>query len=349
MPNRNAPPLARFRLSYFDGAAWQSIGDSNWRLDALRGSSLFGSTFTLQQLLNQYQGYEMCLAIFGADETGNIQFDPGVFAPADLTANDIEYIQWTNGGRRTPNLAVDTTLRVELFHEKSSNIGVRYRNYGTAQRIPLPPLSEACDTRANAYITMRSLVPSADAPVILSNGGLLWKLYREGSLVARGVVPLSGALPPWIQSDDNGSVSFPLMTMLANCGYVANVSDLGDTDANGFKIDNQSLNLNTYMNLRPSTCAVANDFSDVIYRLGDEGDPPIPESPNVPTPRRREIHYTLTAQTVVLYEYMDPYNPGATLQDLVIDATPATNNFSIYVRSVEEQLRDEAAIREYGE
>jgi len=36
------------------------------------------------------------------------------------------------------------------------------------------------------------------------------------------------------------------------------------------------------------------------------------------------------------------------VEDVVIDATPATNNFSIYVREVEEQLRDETPVREFG-
>jgi len=303
-------------------------------------------------LLNQYQGSMMCLALWGADETGNVQYDPGVYSSiADLDAAGVDYHQWMNGERRTPNLAVDTTLRMELFHQKY-NIGGRYRNYGAAQRIPLPPLAEACDTRVNASIAMKALVPTADASVAISNGAVLWKLYKEGALVARGTAPIAF----------DGTTGFDsLMEQLELCTPVASVADLGDYNPDTtFKINlGQRLQWDSFIAYPPVAAdyAIPPYANDEVmdcpslgvfdFRLGDEGRQPPRANPNMPSQRRREVHYTFTAQTVVLYRYIDPAT-GTSVEDVVIDATPATNNFSIYVREVEEQLRDETPVREFG-
>jgi len=84
----------------------------------------------------------------------------------------------------------------------------------------------------------------------------------------------------------------------------------------------------------PVACPVS-DPNDFDWRLGDEGVPPDPADPNAATARRRQVNYVLTAQTVI--------NNGQ-----FIDTTPATARFSVYVREVEEEVRDEIPIREFG-
>lgn len=358
-------PLARFMLFRVNAPMMSEptnldtlvyVDETAWRMDTLRGSSLFSSGASLRQLLDRFQGSWMCLAVFGADETGNIQYDapggyPNLGALRGVSpAAEVNTLVWMNGERRTPNLAVDTTLRLELFHQKY-NITGRYRNYGAAQRIPLPPLAEACDTRVNADVAMKALVPTADAPVAISNGGILWKLYKEGALVARGTAPMAV----------DGTTGFNLMDQLELCTPVGTVADLGDYNPDTtFKINlGQRLPWDSFIAYPPfaadyttppyaideiKACASLGAFD---FRLGDEGRQPPRANPNMPSFRRREIQYTFTAQTVVLYQYIDPAT-GTQLEDLVIDATPATNNFSIYVREVEEQLRDETPVREFG-
>lgn len=348
-------PLAKFMLFTADSPIEPAnlialVGTSSYRMDTLRGSSMFGS-FSLRQLLDQYQGTPMCLVILGADETGNVQHDLGAYGTTvDLYTAGVDFELWMNGERRTPNLAVDTTLRMELFHQKY-NITGRYRNYGAAQRIPLPPLAEACDTRVNADVAMKALVPTADAPVAISNGGILWKLYKEGALVARGTAPMAV----------DGTTGFNLMDQLELCTPVGTVADLGDYNPDTtFKINlGQRLPWDSFIAYPPVAAdyAIPPYANDEImdcpslgvfdFRLGDEGRQPPRANPNMPSQRRREVQYTFTAQTVVLYRYIDPAT-GTSVEDVVIDATPATNNFSIYVREVEEQLRDETPVREFG-
>jgi len=84
-------------------------------------------------------------------------------------------------------------------------------------------------------------------------------------------------------------------------------------------------------------CPVPALGADIEFyrRLGDEGNPPNPNNPNWPSERRREVYYTLTAQTI-----MDGTGE--------IDLTPASAGFSIYVREAEAVIRDETPVREFS-
>ena len=320
-------PLANFRLYEMDqdGELLGVIAESGWRADALRGTSPFGGS-TLQTILNQRQGQWLCLTIRGADETGNIQYysSSNIF---DLELNEVDFIYWQQQGPGA-NPALDTSIRLELYHERYGQEGVRYRDYGAATRVPLPPLDEACDTRVNGDVVMRAFFPTADQRVANAYyKGIVWKFYKEGVLVARGVADI----------DDYGVASASTMNMLMDCDEHSLANWLADYDTvtGNFIFDWRSLEWGRFLAEPPEDCPGLGTFD---WRLGDEGNPPDPDNPNLPSARRREIRYTLTAQTVVIY------TDGAGDQEVLIDQSPATAAFSIYVRTMQE--RDEAPIRE---
>ena len=133
-----------------------------------------------------------------------------------------------------------------------------------------------------------------------------------------------------------------LSYMLVNCDLVASAEDLNDFNADGSLVleSDRALTLGNFLAGPPASCFRANTRFD--WRLGDEGNPPDLSNPNAPSARRREVRYTITAQTVV--QYAD----AAGGVELVIDRSPATASFSIYVSEVEDLVRDEAPVREFG-
>ena len=147
----------------------------------------------------------------------------------------------------------------------------------------------------------------------------------------------------------NGPTPYSLMGLLVSCNQGYSSVDLADYEGGTFVQESRSLDRNVYLAVPPSDaalllngyglepCAIPALGADIEFfrRLGDEGNPPNPENPNWPSERKREIQYTLTAQTV---------SP----ETGQIDLTPASVSFSIYVRETEAELRDEAPIREFS-
>lgn len=323
-------PRAKFYLYLDVGDDYVLIAESVdwlWHPEPLRGTTLMSDGQTLQQILDNYPGARLCLGIQGADEAGNVQF-----------YDDTVAMCWDNSGRPVLDTALETRIRLELFHERYGTAG-RYRNYGTATRVPLPRLIEACDTRVNAWVNMRALTPSS----MPGEYHILWKLYREGVLVARGAEDVTHLEPDVEAHLLQHNVDAEDFLLFRGGGAVVTNVDHADIVGGLLNLNTQFLDpgVSPYMGEPPGRwpdgsdyeCAFKVGFDD--QRLGDEGDPPLLLNPNAPSARRREIRYTLTAQTAI-----NSTPP-------MIDLSPATASFSIYVLEVDEQVRDEAPIREF--
>lgn len=327
-------PLALFRVYTVAGnnALTQVAQTTQWIQGPLRENTPMSTHPTLRDLLVSLQGQHVYISVIGADEAGNVQFDPAITSQQDLDDGGVSYVHWVHEQRDYQNTALDTDIRLNLFHERFG-VGM-FRDFGPASRVPLPPLSQACDTRVNSLVWFRSIVPAAAS----ANSGVIWKLYKDGTIVARGLAPANWASP-------NG---YDLMGRLLGCNPGFAPAALVDFDGSGaFIQEDRSVPRLKHLALRadmdysvdPPVPCVVDDPDNFNWRLGDEGIPPDPANPNIATARRREIHYVLTAQAVV--------------QDLAtsntwIDTTPATARFSVYVREVEEEVRDEIPVREFS-
>lgn len=326
-------PLARFRLYLEDitSGSFSHIGTSDWLQGPLRDTTLFWGK-SLRQHVNENKGRRIHLDIIGADETGNVQHDPGPAGTiGELEGNSegevgVDTVAWDEEVRDYQNTALDTAVGVRLYHERSDLTSVN--DFGGATRVPLPPLCDACYTRVNGNVWFRAMVPA-------QSGGpveILWKFYKDGMLSARGVLSVNEHLES----------TAPLMTLLLDVGTtVATPDALQDFDAsNIFKTDTVALDPVLFLKEHPNvnyctkeSCLV--NFGIPDWRLGDEGIPPdFTNNPNAAPARRREVHYLITAQTVI--------------NGTLIDTTPATARFSVYPLETEEAVRDEMPVREYS-
>ncbi len=343
-------PLAYFRVYSKDRATdyLTRQGTSDWQAGPLRENTLISGRplrAWVDEILSN--GNDVCIDIIGADEAGNVQCRAGdsIGVEGDFGgANPIAYIPIRaedTGTKPRPNEAIDTGLRINLVHQRyvgGSDPVQTVRTYGGATRIALPPLEQACDTRVNAALEFRASLPAGS---MAPGCRILWKLYQDNALVARGVTDPQA--PGTVQQA-------MLMNLLVSCNQGYDSAELVDFDSSGnFIQESRSLDRNVYLAIPPSDgnllsngyglepCSIPAVGADMEFfrRLGDEGNPPNPDNPNWPSERRREIYYTLTAQTV-----LEGTNE--------IDLTPASVSFSVYVREVEEEVRDEAPIREFS-
>ncbi len=346
-------PLALFRVYSANQDGYLTLqGTSAWQAGPLRETTLIAGR-PLRKVVDESlaAGNDVVIDVVGADEAGNIQCgaSDAVQFLGDYGSNDIEYIPIPaedEGTNPRPNEALDTAIRINLIHERyvgDANPPEAIRRYGGATRVALPPLAEACDTRVNAGLTFRANLPAA----YRGTYRILWKLYEDGGLVARGVTNSV----PFDPSDPFHAIQTAnLMGLLLSCNQGYGPEGLADYDAGGTFIDEaRSLNRNVYLAVPPSDgslmqngyglvpCPVPALGADIEFyrRLGDEGNPPNPNNPNWPSERRREVYYTLTAQTI-----MDGTGE--------IDLTPASAGFSIYVREAEAVIRDETPVREFS-
>lgn len=333
-------PLARFRLYLEDitSGSFSHIGTSDWLQGPLRDTTIFsgpeGST-SLRNWVNANKGRRIHLDIIGADETGNVQLDPGPAGTiGELEGNSegevgVETVAWDEEVRDYQNTALDTAVGVRLYHERSDLTPVN--DFGGATRVPLPPVCEAFCTRVNGNVWFRAMVPAqSGGPVVI-----LWKFYKDGMLSARGVIP--------VLVEDNLSATAPLMNLLPLNGTVTSPDALQDYDAsNTFNTNTVALDPVLFLNLHPNVHYCTPPMPDCLvnfgipdWRLGDEGTPPdFDKNPNAAVARRREVHYLITAQTVI--------------NGSLIDTTPATARFSVYPLETEETVRDEMPVREYS-
>lgn len=330
-------PLARFRLYLEDitSGSFSHIGTSDWLQGPLRDTTLFWGK-SLRQHVNENKGRRIHLDIIGADETGNVQHDPGeagtIGELEDNSAVDVgvDTVYWDEEVRDYQNTALDTAVGVRLYHERSDLTPVN--DFGGATRVPLPPLCEACYTRVNGNVWFRAMVPSQQAGTV----DILWKFYKDGMLSARGVIPGSD-LSPQLE------YTLPLMALLLNVGTtVATPDALQDFDASGLIMNSAALTPGAFLKEHPGLnycttpmegCLV--NFGIPDWRLGDEGIPPdFNDNPNAAPARRREVQYLITAQTVI--------------NGTLVDTTPATARFSVYPLETEEMVRDEMPVREYS-
>lgn len=325
-------PLARFRLYVEEpGGVLSTPVYSEWLQGPLRDTTLFAGT-SLRNWVNANKGKRIHLDIIGADETGNVQRDPGPAGTiGELEDNSdvdvgVNTVSWDEEVRDYQNTALDTAVGVRLYHERSDLTPVN--DFGGATRVPLPPLCDACYTRVNGNVWFRAMVPA-------QSGGpveILWKFYKDGMLSARGVLSVNEHLES----------TAPLMTLLLDVGTtVATPDALQDFDAsNIFKTDTVALDPVLFLKEHPGvdyctkeSCLVS--FPSLDWRLGDEGTPPdFDKNPNAAVARRREVHYLITAQTVI--------------NGSLVDTTPATARFSVYPLETEETVRDEMPVREYS-
>lgn len=333
-------PLARFRLYLEDATSGglSLLGSSPWLQGPLRDTTQFslpGSVSkSLRQWVNDNKGGRIRLDIIGADETGNVQYDPGPAGTIDdITDNNMDDIRWEEEVRDYRNEALDTALRVRLFEEGCDPAldpaPYLVTDFGNATRVPLPRIADACNNRVNGYVWFRATVPAQSG----GNVAILWKFYKDGTLSARGVT-----VPNW---NDNPNT---IMGMLMSCSPGFTVDELLDYDtSNVFITEFRSIARyilpDPFLRLPPDLTYCRTDkspceTSDFSWRLGDEGNPPNETDPNRGKWRRREIHYLLTAQTVI--------------NGTLIDTTPATARFSVYVPETEEAVRDEMPVREYS-
>jgi hypothetical protein len=326
-------PLARFRLYVEEpGGALTLLGASEWLQGPLRDTTLFAGT-SLRNWVNTYKGRTIRLDIIGADETGNVQRDPG---PAGSVGDISSIMQipegeiptWNEEVRDYQNTALDTAVGVRLYHERSDLTSVN--DFGGATRVPLPPLCDACYTRVNGNVWFRAMVPSQQAGTV----AILWKFYKDGKLSARGVI-LGSDLSPQLE------YALPLMTLLPLNGAGTNLDGVQDFDAStgALNTGTAAIMREAFLNLPPDdACGTpCPDLGEFNYRLGDEGKPPdFDNNPNADTStaRRREVHYLITAQTVI--------------NGSLVDTTPATARFSVYPLETEEAVRDEMPVREYS-
>lgn len=358
-------PLAFFRVYAKNKAtgALTLLGTTDWQAGPLRETTLVVGR-PLRSVVDEILagGNDICIDIIGADEAGNVQCraEDLIQYEGDFSGtNPIDYIsiQTERGGTKPrPDEAIDTAIRINLFHEFFDDDdetddgyppGVwSIRSYGAATRVALPPLAEACATRVNAGVRFRATLPAGS-----SGAGVpvLWKLYQEGALVARGLAQENGLEAPMDPNAVNGPTPYSLMGLLVSCNQGYSSVDLADYEGGTFVQESRSLDRNVYLAVPPSDaalllngyglepCAIPALGADIEFfrRLGDEGNPPNPENPNWPSERKREIQYTLTAQTV---------SP----ETGQIDLTPASVSFSIYVREAEDEVRGEAPIREFS-
>ncbi|NLV45404.1 MAG: hypothetical protein GXY07_13015 [Candidatus Hydrogenedentes bacterium] len=344
-------PLARFRLYLGDAntGAVTYLGTSPWLQGPLRDTTVFTHEETnvsmpLRQWVDKNKGSRIHLDIIGADETGNVQLDPG---PAG-TVDDIRSIMqipeeaiptWDEEVRDYRNEALDTAVGVRLYHERSNLTPVN--DFGGATRVPLPPLCDACYTRVNGNVWFRAMVPA-------QSGGpveILWKFYKDGMLSARGVIPGNN---PNEQFNAHLQCSVPLMDLLLlDIGTtVATPDALQDFDASTsvpeLILGKAALAPEAFLNRHPNVDYCTTPMPDCVvnfgipdWRLGDEGIPPdFTNNPNAAPARRREVHYLITAQTVI--------------NGSLVDTTPATARFSVYPLETEEAVRDEMPVREYS-
>lgn len=359
-------PLAKFRVysRNKDTGALTLKGNSIWQPGPLRETTRFVEDGrSLRAIVDDTlaEGNDVCIGIIGADEAGNVQcraYDAIQYESDFGGTNPISYISIPTEDRGTKpraNEAIDTAVRVNLIHEyyndKQDTVET-IRSYGAATRValpslvgellddPVPELNEyyaclACSTRVNAGLEFRANMPAGS----IQDYSILWKLYQDGALVARGVTD---------STKSNVIQTANLMGLLIACNQGYSSAELADYDSSGNLIlESRSLNRNIYLAIPPGDenllrqgyqlrpCPIPAFGADIEFfrRLGDEGNPPNPDNPNWPSERRREIFYTLTAQTVINSQ---------------IDLTPASVSFSIYVREAEAEIRDEAPIREFS-
>ena len=146
-----------------------------------------------------------------------------------------------------------------------------------------------------------------------------WKLYEEGSLVAQGNV---------IPQQLNQPMEFALLDVLRN-PYAGNRVSVTFPTCTVDLVP--VVNWGAFLRIGPD---------NVKNRMGDEASP-------AGVGRKRELRYTLVAQTVAATQVLNPSSglpePGVP----IVDPTPATVEFSIYVREMLDKVREEQPVRIY--
>lgn len=149
---------------------------SPWQTGPIDGQSMINGNFLSVLLAANRaatgESKTLVITVRGADEAGNIQ-EP--FAPDGNLLNS--GVAWWYNGENQDDHAVDTSVRVRLYHE-----GAIKRDFGTVARIPLPAVGEAGTVRAGAEVILGAQLPAGEP----GTPTILWKLYRDGSLVTSG-------------------------------------------------------------------------------------------------------------------------------------------------------------------
>ncbi len=217
---------------------------------------------------------------------------------------------WINGTNQG-NVAVDTDLGVRLSHVNTNGDILAGRDFGGMERVPLPSFDESLGLGAHVQgiVSMAVRYPVAAVGVQVN-----WKLYEDGTLVALGSAtpgnadqPMSFTIPDLLRIPYQTT---PVTVRLSTCTVVLDPAQ----------------NWGAFLRVGPD---------GVQNRLGDEGK-------TKGLNRQREVRYTLVAQTVATI-------PDATtgIPLSIVDPTPASAEFSIYVRDMQDKAREEQPVRIY--
>ncbi len=281
----------------------------------------------------------LMIALIGGDEAGNIQYyDPtwtAGFSTAGVFSGVVDVRSWQNGQGQS-NVAVDTDLNVQLSHaDKNGNI-IGGRNFGSMARVPLPTYGEAAaGVHVAALVTLTAHYPEQMNAIVgnysNANGSYArveWRLYEDGALVAEGSAFPKDTAAVSAASAVGKPMQFVLPDLLMMNYQNSPVTvQFGTYDV----VLNPSTMWNAFLRLGPD---------GVKNHLGDEGIPP-PRG----AARQREVHYMLVAQTVATIPSLNSY--GGVSTQTITDPSPASVEFSIYVKDVLDKVREEQPVRIY--
>jgi hypothetical protein len=300
--------LARFYLYTLDDNGQLGSGRStDWMTGPLTAGTLLSNGNTFHNTVRGHYGQALCLAVIGADETGNIQYFPdNLSSRGHLIAAEIDHIVWVPG---RDNEAINTQIALKLFSENIEEVKIN-ESYGSSLRVPLPPFSMACQNRINAQVSFSSTLPTSGLSGRQEDPAILWKFYRNGTLVATGLAP-----------DPSSGLNL-IEDLLLTTNKAVQVAPDRLTDAlDQFDVPSvRRLIPSRFMATAPDICGDGR-----FNRLGDEGNAPDPQNLNRPSKRRQEVFYTLTAQAI----FVDH------LGSFIVDPTPASVSFSIYPATLE--------------
>ncbi len=222
-------------------------------------------------------GALLMATVVGADEAGNLQAGyvelSGVRlqSVAEVENLGVPYVIWRN----PCGFDIDTKLEVKTWWNRTSgvdpltykmlNYNLGERDYGSAGRVPLPSIGDACDYRVEVKLTMTNVLPSEGFAV--SNYGFDVQIFEDGKMVASGALTMSGG------------------RTVAELCIPEDLLNLPREEDVGYRLDWYSL-VSDFLNMPPKGCAGLRD------RLGDEGLP-------ADGFRKREVKYDFVVRAFV--------------------------------------------------
>ncbi len=237
-----------------------------------------GSIITLNDIINdkRYCGALLMATIIGADEAGNVQSVPNILLTnrfpylGTVSGNYVPYCIWRN----PCEFDIDTKLDVNSWWNRSTamqdtwrmiNYNFGERDFGSARRVPLPPLERACDYRVEIKLNTTMVLPSEGFTT--GRRGFDIQIFEDSNLVAAGTVIMR-------YGDTTAEICIPTDFMFP--GDASSIFDLNWYTA-----------VPEFLNVPPDMCGLA-----IRDRLGDEGAPSAGY-------RKREVKYDFVVRAFV--------------------------------------------------